>query len=335
MTLLLTPGLYRQPALPVRATGTLARGDVALFLGYAVRGPVGVPVRVESPALFETLFGPRPAQGFLWPAVKGFFENGGAAAYALRLTDSSATAASAPVGPWTARASFPWPMIDPRRLRGATQAATASWVQIVEAQIREGGVRSPDPGTWGNGLTVEIRRSSRALTETVPGAESDPLALALASLSGIEAKSVLELSQVSAAGTAVTAHIQPTEVDTARRLIRLAVRPATFGLDARRVIRVASRGVPRRRAPRRAAGAELRRARPRSQAQPRARNDPAARVPLLASRSAGSSGLDGSCRLAARGRLPAARRQRRADRRSRRLTGSPRCLPSPGSPSPL
>ena len=61
MPTLLTPGLYRQPALPVRATGPLARGDVALFLGYAVRGPVGVPVRVESPALFETLFGPRAA----------------------------------------------------------------------------------------------------------------------------------------------------------------------------------------------------------------------------------------------------------------------------------
>lgn len=240
MSTLLTPGLYRQPALPVRATGPLARGDVALFLGYAVRGPVGVPVRIESPALFETLFGPRPAHGFLWPAVKGFFETGGGAAYVLRLTDASATAASATVGLWSAQASFPWPMIDPRRLRGANQAAAASWVQILEAQIRERGVRSPDPGTWANGLVVEVGRDARALTETIPGAATDPLSLGLSSLSGIEAASVLELSQIAADGTPLTVHLQPTEVDTARRLIRLPQRPATLGLDANRVIRIAS-----------------------------------------------------------------------------------------------
>lgn len=236
MTALLTPGLYRQPALPVRATGPLARGDVAIFLGYAARGPVGVPVRVESLALFETVFGPRPAHGFLWPAVKGFFETGGAACYVLRLTDESKTAASTPFGDWTARASFAWPMIDPRRLRGAAQGAAVSWVQIFEAQVREGGVRSPDPGTWGNGLTLEVRRSARALTETVPDAALDPLALRLASLSGIEIASVLELSQAGAGGDPVV--VQPSEVDTARRLIRLSQPPA--GLDATAVIRVTS-----------------------------------------------------------------------------------------------
>src|SRR4051812_46360322 len=115
MATLLTPGLYRLPALPVRATGPVARGDVALLLGYAQRGPVGVPVRLESATLFETLFGPRPLQGFLWPAVKGFFENGGTACYAMRLTDQNAAAARVAVGPWTAIASFPWLMIDPRR----------------------------------------------------------------------------------------------------------------------------------------------------------------------------------------------------------------------------
>jgi uncharacterized protein len=240
MPTLLTPGLYRQPALPVRATGPLVRGDVALFLGYAVRGPVGVPVRFESLTLFETVFGPRPAHGFLWPAVKGFFESGGSAAYALRLADGSATPAAAAVGLWIARASFPWPMIDPRRLRGAAQGAAVAWVQILEAQIRERGVRSADPGTWGNGLTLEIRRSARALTETIPETGLDSLALRFASLAGIEPASVLELTQLDADGAPVTVRVQPTEVDTARRLVRLAQRPATLGLDAAEVIRVAS-----------------------------------------------------------------------------------------------
>ena len=36
--------------------------------------------------------------------------------------------------------------------------ASAAWVQILEAQIREHGARSPDPGRWGNGLTLDISR---------------------------------------------------------------------------------------------------------------------------------------------------------------------------------
>ena len=240
MLTLLTPGLYRQPALPVRAIGPLARGDVAIFLGYAVRGPVGVPVRIESPALFETLFGPRPTEGFLWPAVMGFFETGGTAAYVLRIADASATAASVAMGLWSARASFPWPMIDPRRLGSGNQVAAASWVQIIEAQLRERGARSDDPGTWGNGLSIEIRRSGRALTETIPQDGSDPFALSLASLAGIEAASVLELTQLDAERNPVTVRLQASEVDTARSLIRLRRSPVALGLDPTRVIRVAS-----------------------------------------------------------------------------------------------
>lgn len=240
MNTLLTPGLYRQPTLPVRATGPLTRGDVAILLGYATRGPVGVPVRVDGLAAFESIFGPPRAHGFLWPAVKGFFENGGVAAYALRLTDGTALAATAPVGGWTARASFPWPMVDPRRLRGATGGGAAAWVQILEAQIRQEGERSPDPGTWGNGLTLDIRRAQRALTETVPDPALDPLALSVASLAGIEAASVLELTQTRADGTTVTAIVQPTAVDPARRRIALPQPPVLLHLDAARPIRIAT-----------------------------------------------------------------------------------------------
>ena len=240
MATLLTPGLYRQPALPVRATGPIARGDVALFIGYAQRGPVGVPIRLESATLFETLFGPRPLQGFLWSAVKGFFENGGAACYAMRLTDPTASAARSGVGDWTAVASFPWPMIDPRRLGRAPQATAASWVQVIEAQLRERGPRSEDPGVWGNGLTLEISRASLTRSETIPGAEPDPHALALVSLSGIEVASVLALSQDRADGTIATVTIQPVEIDLARQLVRLGRSPASFGFDLSLPIQVES-----------------------------------------------------------------------------------------------
>jgi hypothetical protein len=259
LTTLLTPGLYRQPALPVRATGPLARGDVTVFLGYAARGPVGapgpggdfvgVPVRVEGLPMFESLFGPPPGPGFLWYAVKGYFETGGLVAYVLRLADPTATAASAAlpvpgVGEgttgWTVRASFPWPMIDPRRLAATGQAAAAAWVQIIEAQIREGGERSPDPGTWGNRLALSITRSPRALTETVPDGAADPFNLRLASLAGIEAASVLELTQLDATGAPLTVHLSPAEIDTARVSLRLLSPAVRYGLDATRPIRIAS-----------------------------------------------------------------------------------------------
>lgn len=272
MTILLTPGLYRQPALPVRATGPLSRGDVTVFLGYAVRGPVGapdpgsgghfvgVPVRVESLPMFESLFGPPPGPGFLWYAVKGFFETGGAVAYVLRLADPSATAASAKLGGsagWMARASFPWPMIDPRRLTGAGQAAAAAWVRILEAQIRrEGGERSPDPGTWGNGLELSITRSPRARTETSRDEvkNKDAVDIPVTSLAGIEAASVLELSQLDPFGTPRVVYLNPEGINPARKILHLrkplsaypAVRlddPNDVGpepLDVTRTIRIAS-----------------------------------------------------------------------------------------------
>ena len=48
MNALLTPGLYRQPVEPVRPVASLSRGDIAVFVGYARRGPVSLPVRIED-----------------------------------------------------------------------------------------------------------------------------------------------------------------------------------------------------------------------------------------------------------------------------------------------
>jgi uncharacterized protein len=195
-----TPGLYRQPVMPVRAAGRLSRGDVPVFLGYARRGPVGLPVRIESLTGFETIFGPAPAVGHLHPALKGFFETGGRTAYVLRLAQPSARAASAvlPGGLWRAEASFPWTQVDPRERKREARPDEANWVQLIEDIFREIGPRSPAPGSWGNTLEVRIRRTERARTESLPGALDDPHALALRSLAGLEAYSVLALTQPGA-----------------------------------------------------------------------------------------------------------------------------------------
>ena len=45
------------------------------MLGYAIRGPLGVPVRMQSLRQVEEFFGPRPRHGFLWHAAKGVLES--------------------------------------------------------------------------------------------------------------------------------------------------------------------------------------------------------------------------------------------------------------------
>jgi hypothetical protein len=234
VTELLTPGLHRRPLDPIPAERRLARGDVAALLGYAVRGPVGAPVRIAALSQFEDVFGPPPAHGHLWHAVKGFFESGGRSAYVLRVAPGTARAATVELGSWRATASFPWTMVDPRRLTGAPDLGSAPWTAVVERQVLAHGPRSPEPGSVGNRLAVVVRRTSRVRSATVPEVLDGGTASRLVSLAGLERWSVLELSQ---AGAGAVIRL-PADLDPVRRSVRWPG-PLT-GFDLRRSIRVAS-----------------------------------------------------------------------------------------------
>lgn len=244
-TVPLTPGIYRQPLAPMRAPGRLARGDVPALLGYAVRGPVGSPVRVYGMEQFEQIFGTRPVHGHLWDATKGFFENGGQTAYVVRVATDGALPAHADlpgdgVVVWRTVASFPWPMIDPRRLAGADVLEAAGWVQVFEEQLRRGGLRTPDPGPWGNGLALDIRRTSLARTETVPDAlDRGPVSWAH-SLAGIDAASVLELTQISETGKLRQSRAIPHRVDPELALIHWGSPEAVLPCQLHLPLRIAS-----------------------------------------------------------------------------------------------
>ena len=229
MTTVLTPGLYRKPVEPVRPIGRLARGDVPVFLGYARRGPVGRGLRIRTLSHFEDIFG--GPMGYLWHAIKGFFETGGEAAYVLRIADNTARAASASQQSapftWRAEAGFPWPMIDPRKLQGADGPAALPWVSVYEDYLRLHGRRSADPGTWGNALTYTIRRASLLRSEALPVLMNEGTASMVASLAGLQGSSVLELSQSaqhvlpdgSTQSVTLITHTVPASVDPARQLI--------------------------------------------------------------------------------------------------------------------
>ncbi|RYG25197.1 hypothetical protein EON82_08005 [bacterium] len=101
------------------------RTDVAGFVGLAERGPVDVPVPVESFRQFQAVFGGFLETAYLAYSVRAFFENGGQRCYVVRVA-SGAGPAFVSLGP----------------------------VRILASS----------PGTWGNRLRVEAREIHRAQT---------------------------------------------------------------------------------------------------------------------------------------------------------------------------
>jgi uncharacterized protein len=250
--MLFTPGLYRQPVTPVRSVGALARGDIPVLLGYARKGPVGVPVRLHSLGEFEELYGAPLDHGFLWHCVKAFFENGGRTAYVLRVASKSSRAAQSirsmpgqvPVDGtrivWRAQASFPWLMIDPRKLTSSLQTDSASWIQAFEDVLRQGGVRAPDPGALGNALVVKVTRTSRVRTETFADPSDAANVSSVLSLAGLEAGTILELTQTGSNGQTVVVIRIPMKIDTARQKIVWSDKLTDAGLNPLMPIRLAS-----------------------------------------------------------------------------------------------
>jgi phage tail sheath protein FI len=86
--------VYFEPADPPARVVAEVRTDVAGFVGVTERGPVDVPVRVETWTQFATRFGGPTPDGFLAYAVKGFFANGGRVCWVVRAGDDDGRRAS-------------------------------------------------------------------------------------------------------------------------------------------------------------------------------------------------------------------------------------------------
>jgi phage tail sheath protein FI len=84
------PGVYIEEVSSGVRTITGVPTSIALFIGWAARGPVDQALRLTSYADFERAYGGLDARSFLGYAVKHFFDNGGADLYVLRLADTDA-----------------------------------------------------------------------------------------------------------------------------------------------------------------------------------------------------------------------------------------------------
>jgi hypothetical protein len=88
------PGFRFEAQTPSREN-VLPRMDVALFVGFAASGPVGIPVALESAEHFERIFGKdlpliwdkeksETVYAYLPPTVRSFFRNGGKRCWVIR-----------------------------------------------------------------------------------------------------------------------------------------------------------------------------------------------------------------------------------------------------------
>lgn len=96
MTAYATPGAYFETADRPSGEVVALRTDVAAFVGMAERGPLDLPLPVESWEQFEAAFGGCVPYGYLAYAVKAFFENGGRRCWVVRVAAPEVSVASVP-----------------------------------------------------------------------------------------------------------------------------------------------------------------------------------------------------------------------------------------------
>ena len=111
------PGVYIEEVSSGVSTITGIPTSIALFVGWAARGPVDRARRLTSFADFECAYGGLDARAILGYSVKHFFDNGGADLYVLRLVHTDAEIAKVVVGDLTFEASSPGAWANDYRLR--------------------------------------------------------------------------------------------------------------------------------------------------------------------------------------------------------------------------
>ena len=170
------PGVYYQAVDASTPPVTPLRTDIAGFVGIAERGPIDVPVPIESWQQFLSWFGGVVAEGYLGYAVRGFLENGGRRCWVVRVA-SRDPVRGARVSETTVRAP-----------------ATVDHPEGVPVWR----IRASSEGLWGDELTVNLRERNRT---QVHSRKHDP-AGAWSEVPGVAGLSRLSLVRVTQAGSA-------------------------------------------------------------------------------------------------------------------------------------
>ncbi|OBF33698.1 hypothetical protein A5724_19300 [Mycobacterium sp. ACS1612] len=132
------PGVYYQTVDAGSPPVEPLRTDITAIIGIAERGPMDMPVPVESWQQFVSWFGGCTPSGYLAYAVRGFLENGGRRCWVVRVASN-----------------------DP--LTGS--AAASALLRDAAGPVWR--VSASSHGVWGNQLSVVMREVNRAQLYTV------------------------------------------------------------------------------------------------------------------------------------------------------------------------
>jgi uncharacterized protein len=140
-----------------RAAPTIVAAPISIagFLVRTERGVPDMPVALRGPSNFALNFGGFTSDTFGPHAIRGFFDNGGTDAYAVRVVDRVNSAAAAV-------------MLNDRQ-------------GVATLRVSAGRRGREDPGRWGNALSVTIAdhpRATTAIPAQVVGTSAEPFALA-------------------------------------------------------------------------------------------------------------------------------------------------------------
>jgi Bacteriophage tail sheath protein len=127
------PGVYYQTVDAGAPPVTLLRTDITGFVGLAARGPIDVPIPIQSWRQFVSWFGDFTGSGFLAYAVRAFFENGGRRCWVVRVAAKDAAA-----------------------------GAQCASVLVGHAGDPVWRVRASSEGIWGDALTFTLRERNPA-----------------------------------------------------------------------------------------------------------------------------------------------------------------------------
>lgn len=127
------PGVYLReiPSGSRSIVGTST--SIAAFVGGFTRGPIDTPVRMFSMADFEANFGGVDGNSPASFALSQFFVNGGGTAYAVRANNGAAAAS-----------------VTMRGQTGSTAMLRATAGSVIGTTL------TPNPGTWGNALRLDV-----------------------------------------------------------------------------------------------------------------------------------------------------------------------------------
>jgi uncharacterized protein len=230
------PGVYFEQADRGRSAAGPLRTDIAGFVGYAGRGPLLAPVKITNGRQFTAVFGELLSFAHLGYAVRGFFDNGGAVCYVVRIADRSPARGAAAAA------------VAVRDVSGAGDSLLlwASHGVLLDPvtqkqQTSENGaaVRYTSPGAWGNRLAISLFPAGLGSTATRPDMEPAPAGRVstLESLSGFQVGSIVQLSQ---GGTIAGAYRSITAIDPQRQAVTWDADIAATGFDLSQPVRVES-----------------------------------------------------------------------------------------------